>query len=186
LAQTTFTLPDGNKGGDGRLYSGTAATAGYAATGIGNGGGSIIGSGMLENSFVYFLCLGNEVVYVGQTKSGLYRLFSHRNKEYNCVKILPCAESQLDDLEKFYIRKYKPKYNIMYNELSYIEVDDIPTKITKASKLQRGKGIACYSLDGELLEGYDDIGKIAENILDCCRGKRKSALGRIWKYKKSS
>lgn len=55
------------------------------------------------------------MVYVGQTRVGLYRPFSHRDKEYNNVRILPCSETQLDDLENFYIAKYKPRYNIMGN-----------------------------------------------------------------------
>ena len=62
-------------------------------------------------SFIYFLIKNNVVVYVGQTKQGLYRPFSHRDKEYDEMKIILCEPNKLDLIEDKYILKYKPIYN---------------------------------------------------------------------------
>lgn len=63
---------------------------------------------------IYFLCQGDVVVYVGQTHSGLYRPYSHhKGKEFDNVKIIPCKLNELDALEKHFIEKYKPHYNIV-------------------------------------------------------------------------
>lgn len=62
-------------------------------------------------SFIYFLIKNNVVVYVGQTRQGLYRPFSHRDKEYDEMKIILCDEKKLDLIEDKYILKYKPIYN---------------------------------------------------------------------------
>lgn len=88
--------------------------------------------------FIYFLCAGDEVVYVGQTRVGLYRPFSHRDKEYNRVKILPCEETQLDYLEEYYIKKYKPKYNIMCNgRESQKSIIKVKNKHKKSKNIQK-------------------------------------------------
>ena len=69
----------------------------------------------LPNSFIYFLIsdntVKNEVVYVGQTKNGLLRPLSHKDKEYNRIFVIRCKQSDLNEMETFYIRKYNPKYN---------------------------------------------------------------------------
>lgn len=64
-----------------------------------------------QNCFVYFLLKDRDVVYVGQTRNGLARPLSHRDKEFDEIKILYCAEADLDLLEDTYIQKYKPMYN---------------------------------------------------------------------------
>lgn len=64
-----------------------------------------------DKCFVYFLLKEGEVVYVGQTTIGLARPFAHYDKEYDTVKALRCHRYYLDEMEDFYIRKYKPKYN---------------------------------------------------------------------------
>jgi hypothetical protein len=63
------------------------------------------------NCFIYFLLQGEEVVYVGQTKKGLARPFTHKDKLYDNVKIIKCEEKDLTLLESSYIAKYAPKYN---------------------------------------------------------------------------
>ena len=60
---------------------------------------------------VYFLLQDGEVVYVGKTKTGLARPFSHFDKEYNEIGVLPCERDKLAEVEDFYICKYTPKYN---------------------------------------------------------------------------
>lgn len=69
----------------------------------------------LPECFVYFLLDGKEVVYVGQTKSGLSRPLSHKNKVFDRIAILKCNEQELDDLENKFILKYSPRYNKMIN-----------------------------------------------------------------------
>lgn len=68
-----------------------------------------------NNVFVYFLLKNNIVVYVGQTKNGLLRPLSHKDKDYDTIKIIYCKENELDFLEDYYITKYNPIYNQMYN-----------------------------------------------------------------------
>lgn len=60
---------------------------------------------------IYFLLDGNEVVYIGQSKLGLFRPYSHSNKHFTSVSVVKCKLEDLDSLEIFYIRKYMPKYN---------------------------------------------------------------------------
>ena len=45
---------------------------------------------------VYFLLKDNEVVYVGQTAQGIVRLFSHRDKDFDEIKIIYEAYSLFD------------------------------------------------------------------------------------------
>lgn len=68
-----------------------------------------------ENCFVYFLLNCGEVVYVGQTQNGLSRPLSHRDKNYDEIKILYCSANELDLIEDKYIQKYKPIYNKQNN-----------------------------------------------------------------------
>lgn len=68
-----------------------------------------------ENCFVYFLLKNCEVVYVGQTQNGLIRPLSHRDKDFDEIKLIYCEASELDILEDTYIQKYKPIYNKQNN-----------------------------------------------------------------------
>lgn len=73
--------------------------------------GNIITFQNLEECFVYFLLRDEEVVYVGQTSIGISRPFSHKDKYFTSVKLIPCDFDKLDETEDFYIGKYKPIYN---------------------------------------------------------------------------
>ena len=68
-----------------------------------------------QNCFVYFLLKGGEVIYVGQTNNGLIRPLSHRDKDFDEIKILYCSAEELDLIEDKYIQKYKPVYNKQSN-----------------------------------------------------------------------
>lgn len=68
-----------------------------------------------QNCFIYFLIDDGEVVYVGQTKNGIIRPLSHRDKVYDEIKIKYCAEKDLDLTEDRYIQFYKPIYNKQRN-----------------------------------------------------------------------
>ena len=83
----------------------------------------------IKGTFIYFLLKDNEVVYVGQTKSGLDRPFQHKDKDFDMVKILPCDESELNEMEDFYILKYEPKYNKFFSASTYISIQYARTKL---------------------------------------------------------
>ena len=68
-----------------------------------------------EDCFIYFLLRNNEVIYVGQTQHGLTRPLSHRDKDFDEIKILYCKPNELDILEDTYIQKYKPVHNKQNN-----------------------------------------------------------------------
>lgn len=68
-------------------------------------------------SGVYFLMHGDTVVYIGETSCIVSRLAQHRqDKEFDGFRML-----RIDDeverlrLEKAYIQKHAPKYNIVHN-----------------------------------------------------------------------
>ena len=88
---------------------------------------------VIRKPLIYFLINNDEVVYVGQTKYGLSRPFSHRDKEFNRLEILECKENELDILENKYIIKYQPKYNTLINKGYKI--------ITARNKLRKVTGI---------------------------------------------
>ena len=67
-------------------------------------------------SGIYFLCLDNEVVYVGQSKSILSRIATHLSegeKEFdqNRIYFLAMPPEMLGKIEKEFIFSLKPKYN---------------------------------------------------------------------------
>lgn len=64
---------------------------------------------------VYFLLLGAEIVYVGQSVNVLARLASHQTRgeiEFDRFFIERCSQDQLVNLEAMYIAKLKPRHNI--------------------------------------------------------------------------
>ena len=65
--------------------------------------------------FVYFLLQNKEVIYVGQTKKGMARVYAHEDKQFTNVYIIETSPDTLDYLEDIYIKKYKPKYNKKLN-----------------------------------------------------------------------
>lgn len=69
----------------------------------------------IKESFIYFLIKDENVVYVGQTQNGLFRPFSHHDKNFDKVKIIMCESNELDIVEDLYIKKYKPIYNKQNN-----------------------------------------------------------------------
>ena len=68
-----------------------------------------------KNCFVYMLLKENEVVYVGQTQNGLYRPLSHKDKDFDEIRISYCEPKDLDYYEDTYIKKYTPIYNKQLN-----------------------------------------------------------------------
>lgn len=67
-------------------------------------------------SGIYFLCDGNEVVYVGQSTCVIARLGQHIAEgakvfDHSRVFFLPCPIASLNTVEKHFIDTIKPKYN---------------------------------------------------------------------------
>ena len=78
-------------------------------------------------SGVYALGYHGSIVYVGQSKCMLVRVYSHRNARskkgrlpsfypvkgivYDEIHIMPVHPDRLDDVEREMINRYKPKYN---------------------------------------------------------------------------
>lgn len=93
-----------------------------------------------KNSFVYFLLDNNEVVYIGKTIQGLARPLSHTDKIFNSIKIMYCAEEDLDYYENIYILKYTPIYNKQVNykaNYSFSMVKDLIRKNTSLKKFNK-------------------------------------------------
>ena len=69
-----------------------------------------------DDCFIYFLLDKNEVVYVGKTTQGISRPFHHKHsKKFDQIKIIYFKQNKLDEMEDFFIKKYKPKYNKINN-----------------------------------------------------------------------
>ena len=67
---------------------------------------------------LYFLMDGDEVVYVGQTRSFHLRMYQHKNGEastpakvFNRVKYEVMDRNELDKAEAWHMLKHMPKYN---------------------------------------------------------------------------
>lgn len=60
---------------------------------------------------IYFLCEGDEVVYIGQATCAAARIASHSGKPFTRAFILPCLIEHLNDLEGTFIRAFKPRLN---------------------------------------------------------------------------
>lgn len=76
---------------------------------------------------VYFLIDGDEVVYVGKSINGLQRVFSgHCDKSYTDVIVKEIKDERvLNYAERYYIAKYRPKYNrIVLDGVSLEKVRD--------------------------------------------------------------
>lgn len=80
----------------------------------------------LLRSGIYALLYNGVVVYVGQSKTPLNRIYAHRSLRsrtapawlpikgmlFDEVHVLPCSADRLDLVEKVLIDLYKPKYNV--------------------------------------------------------------------------
>lgn len=65
-------------------------------------------------AIVYFLLHNNKVVYVGQTRSewpGRIREHLKTDKNFDQVYYIQVRRHEVDSLERYYIKKFKPKYN---------------------------------------------------------------------------
>lgn len=65
----------------------------------------------INSPIIYFLFNKDELVYIGQSKKGLRRIYEHTDKEFTSIKIIPCELNNLDTLEEELIMEYCPKLN---------------------------------------------------------------------------
>ena len=66
---------------------------------------------------IYFMYdCNHELVYIGRSNSIIKRVYSHRNKSFRFYKYIECKKDELGLLEKYYIKKYKPKLNRLFND----------------------------------------------------------------------
>ena len=93
-------------------------------------------------SMIYFLIKNNEVVYVGQSKNGISRIFFHKytKKDFDNLYFINCKEKELSTLENYYITKYKPLYNKTLNKanedlITYTQFYYYEYKFDKAPRL---------------------------------------------------
>ncbi len=68
---------------------------------------------------IYFLCQGSDVVYVGKTTNFYSRMGSHVDGkfEFDNMRFLPAHAKNLDAMEREYIARFCPKYNIAHKPI---------------------------------------------------------------------
>ena len=107
-----------------------------------------------HTSGIYFLCDGQDVVYVGQSVSVLGRVATHlaeRIKEFlpERVFFLPCPAEDLTRIENHYIRLLRPKYNTIGNPQRKPREPKAKSAAETAAQIRYGKvkaGLAEYGL----------------------------------------
>ena len=83
-------------------------------------------TGKIFRPCIYVLFDGDEIVYIGQSKSPYSRLSSHqKDKHFNAVRLLPCLKHRMNYWEKKLIKKYSPKLNKTHNENKVTSIDDV-------------------------------------------------------------
>ena len=81
----------------------------------------------VEPCHVYFLLNKNEVVYVGKTSAPWpQRILNHikeGTKTFDDVWYLEVDPLSLDRVEMFYIKHYRPKYNVSHNQNQHLAAE---------------------------------------------------------------
>jgi len=138
------------------------------------------------------------IMYIGSTKNCLQaRLVGHLHEAYHRDRYNKNKSNWIKDLlyhnelplislieetediskEKYYIEKFKPKYNIIFNDKSAKEIN--------------GREIHRYDLDGLYMDTYPNMLTASNkldidlsNICTAASGKRRQAGGYMWNYHK--
>jgi len=105
-----------------------------------------------EEAKVYFLIKDDHVIYVGQSINLDSRLGGHASKGFDSVSYLRVAESELNNVEAFYIVKFNPVLNkALPSNKHYIKEGAANKKIElifKSLKAIKHNTIDCkYSVD---------------------------------------
>ncbi len=109
--------------------------------------------------FLYFLFAGDEVVYIGQSRSLLQRIISHKQgngkKEFNSIALIESTKDKINEEEYGYIKWYSPKYN---KAGLLPEVIDDPSPVTPCPR--------CLPIVSSLIDESDKVNRIiSENEL---------------------
>lgn len=129
--------------------------------------------------FVYLLLKNKKVVYVGQTTNGLNRIKQHKKnkeKDFDDFKIIKCTKRELNELENFYIIKYKPKYNKKINpedvKITYIiaqikdEIGFNPYSIKGIEKIIVKNNLSKKYLKEDIILKRKDAKKISQFLIN--------------------
>jgi hypothetical protein len=90
----------------------------------------LVDAGWLLRPCVYLLLWKESVVYVGQSRKPLSRLYTHasvargakaawqvsRAIRFDGIRIVPTAADQLMEVEARLIAEYRPKHNVQHND----------------------------------------------------------------------
>lgn len=80
-------------------------------------------------AYVYFLYNNDLLVYVGKTLHLTNRIATHtKTKLFTHYRYLECTRNLFTALEKYYIEKFNPIYNITDNKNTYLENGEILIK----------------------------------------------------------
>ena len=118
------------------------------------------------------------------------QLFDSTNEGYNISTYDRNSYKRTDETRRKNSEAHTGKKNPMYGKH---HSEDTKRKMSEAHKEKiyaNTKPILQFSKDGELIAEYSSIheasrqtGCNASHICSCCKGKRKSAGGFIWRYK---
>lgn len=75
----------------------------------------------IERGFIYFLIFDEKIIYVGQARIPFYRIKQHYVEKkiiFNYFTIIEVNKKYINNIEKNYIIKYKPKYNKKHNKIN--------------------------------------------------------------------
>ena len=107
---------------------------------------------------VYFLYWKKKIVYVGKSDSNVMnRISSHyinKDKMFDSFEIRNCimlSRDQILEMEKYYIKKYKPKYNYVHNmDYQNDKIDKRISCVHEWAKIERWtKNIRCVKCGKE-------------------------------------
>jgi hypothetical protein len=99
---------------------------------------------------IYFLFKEDQVIYIGQSRNGGFdRIGQHLNytdKDFDAYTIMPCHESEINELEAEYILRLNPPYNknipynAKYKSIAYIQ--------SKYKQWNKDKLLSFFELSG--------------------------------------
>ena len=124
---------------------------------------------------VYFLTKGDEVIYVGQTRHGMTRIYSHaKTKDFDGYYLHPVkSEKDLDFVELQTIVKHKPRLNKSIASLGGYTLEKINTLYKQMTGRRNRSLIEKYIIDNDvkgtqlgarLYFTYEQAVKICEDL----------------------
>ena len=80
-----------------------------------------------KKPMIYFLIKDNKIIYVGQSKFGVSRIYGHRDKDFDSFSYIEVDVNELDEREAFYIVELSPILNSSYlpSNKTYIHANNI-------------------------------------------------------------